>query len=303
MNLKDFLEAKLQYGPEAIVKDPDLAKEIQADLVTQLLLDPPADGKFGPISVAALGEFQERFNLAERGFLGPETAKKLLSIDPAKPLEPTFKLTKSLASSIVRYMQSKKYFISIGPRRYNIVYIEGMGPTGTLNSDTPNCFNDARLVFQVLDGVPTLIGGWEATTEPGFFYTDNPMNPKGAARIAFNQYKAWKVGIHFGGGAEPHEALVQEAPITVFRDKNRDMMRTNDPQETGIFDINQHWGYDLPYSNIKFASAGCLVGRMRASHRDFMKLIKQDSRYELNRNYLYYTTIIPGDEMFKQFPW
>jgi hypothetical protein len=123
------------------------------------------------------------------------------------------------------------------------------------------------------------------------------MNPKGAARIKFGQYKAWRVGIHYGGGSEPHEALVQEAPITVHRDFNKDLFRTGDKLDTGLFDINQHWGYDMPRNNISFASAGCLVGRTREGHRQFMKLIKQDKRYQLNKNYLFVTTIIPGDEL------
>jgi hypothetical protein len=126
------------------------------------------------------------------------------------------------------------------------------------------------------------------------------MNPEGAARIKFGQYKAWQVGIHYGGGSDPHEALVQAAPITVYRDANRDNQRTGDKTDTGLFDIDQHWGFDLPYNNVYYASAGCLVGRTRDGHREFMSLIKQDRRYQLNKNYLFYTTIIGGDELIAQ---
>jgi|SRR5262245_15399865 len=31
---------------------------------------------------------------------------------------------------------------------------------------------------------------------PVSFFTENPLNPGGAARIAFGQYKSWVVGIH-----------------------------------------------------------------------------------------------------------
>jgi hypothetical protein len=197
-------------------------------------------------------------------------------------------------------MQSKGYQIFQGIRQYNIVYIEGMNADGTLNDDTPNYFNDRRIVIQILDGVPAIVGNWEGTTEPGDRYTESPMNPKGAARIKFGQYKAWQVGIHYGGGSDPHEALVQVAPITVFRDFNKDYQRAGDQIETGNFDINQHWGFDLPYNDVYYASAGCLVGRTRDGHREFMSLIKKDRRYQQNKNYLFYTTAISGQELIEQ---
>jgi hypothetical protein len=75
------------------------------------------------------------------------------------------------------------------------------------------------------------------------------------------------------------------------------MIRTGDKLDTGLFDINQHWGYDMPRNNISFASAGCLVGRTRQGHREFMQLIKQDKRYQLNKQYMFLTTIIPGNEL------
>jgi hypothetical protein len=196
-------------------------------------------------------------------------------------------------------MKAKGYEIARGTREYNIVYVEGVEGDGDLNSDQPNYFNDRRMVIQVLAGKPEIIGNWDGTTEPGYYYTYNTMNPKGAARIQFGQYKAWRVGTHYGGGSEPHEALVQDAPITVCRDFNKDMIRTGDKLDKGLFDINQHWGYDLPRNNISFGSAGCLVGRSREGHRQFMQLIKQDKRYQLNKKYLFLTTIIPGNELPK----
>lgn len=203
----------------------------------------------------------------------------------------------NLADQIIKYMFKKSLAVSTGSRAYNIVYIEGMSIDGTLNSDLPNLFNDRRLVIQVLDGKPTIIGNWEATTEPGGHYTYRPMNPHGAARIAFGQYAAWCVGMH--GSGDRHEALVQVAPVKVHRDFNKDFKRTGDRIDVGLFGINQHWGYDLPINNIANSSAGCLVGRTRAGHRSFMQLIKGDRRYQSNRNYIFTTTIIAGDDLLK----
>lgn len=204
----------------------------------------------------------------------------------------------SLAERIIKYMLARNYKISTGTRQYNIVYVEGMNADGRLNADLPNCFNDRRMIIQVLDDKPAIIGNWEATTEPGSHYTDYPMNPKGAARIAFGQYKAWVLGMH-GRAKSMHEALVQVAPIRIHRDFNKDGLRTGDRLYASIFAINQHCGYDLPLNNIANASAGCLVGRTTAGHQEFMQLVKRDIRYETNRSCLFTTTVIAGDDLLR----
>lgn len=202
---------------------------------------------------------------------------------------------KELALKIVDYMESKGYRVFKKPKEYNIVYVEGMNEDGTLNSDAPNLFNDRRFVIEFRNDAPRIIGNWQATTEPGSHYTYTPMNPRGAARIMFGQYKSWAVGIH--GNSDRHEALIQVAPVTVHRDFNKDFKRTNDRTDTGLFGINQHWGYDLPVNDIGIASAGCLVGRTRKGHREFMALIKQDTRYIADNSYVFWTTILPGNEI------
>lgn len=205
-----------------------------------------------------------------------------------------------LAKRIIEYMRSRKYLVFNGPQHVNIIYIEGMNADGTLNSDAPNQFNDRRLVLQTVNGIPQIIGNFEATTEPGSHYTYSPMNKAGAARIKFGQYTAWRVGIH--GTSDRHEALIQVAPVSVHRDFNKDFKRTGDRIDTGLFGINQHWGYDLDINNIRTASAGCLVGRTRSGHREFMSLIKQDVRYKKDPSHVFTTTIIPGDELVRLFP-
>ncbi len=208
-------------------------------------------------------------------------------------------LDNGLASQIVRYMMSKKYVIFTTPKQYNIVYIEGMNANCTLNDDVPNHFNDRRILLEIVDK-PRIIGNWEATTEPGDYYTENPMNINGAARIAFGQYQAWRVGYH--GTRVKHQALVQVSPVKVHRDFNKDYKRTGDLITTGIYGINQHWGYDLPVTKVYNSSAGCLVGRATESHKQFMRLITSDRRYIADKNYIFHTAIIPGDDLVKCFP-
>lgn len=201
-------------------------------------------------------------------------------------------LKDDLASRIIKYMQAKGYKIFENTKQYNIVYLEGAAVDGTPNDDRANQWNDRRLVLQILNGVPSIIGNWAATTEPGDYYTYNPMNAKGAARIAFGQYKSWVVGWH-----KNHEALVQTAPITVCRDLNEDFMRTGDRTDEGMFGVDQHWGGDS--SVVGRWSAGCLVGQSIKGHKEFMALIKQDTRYQENKDYVYWTTVIPADDLHK----
>ncbi|MBW4479675.1 MAG: hypothetical protein KME54_23220 [Tolypothrix brevis GSE-NOS-MK-07-07A] len=202
-----------------------------------------------------------------------------------------------LATRIVDYMKAKNYAVFSGEKNYNIVYVEGMNEDGTLNDDAPNQFNDCRIIIEIVGNEPKIVNHWQATTEPGAYYTYNPMNEDGAARIKFGQYQAWKVGTH--GNSEPHEALIQVLPVSIHRDFNKDFKRTGDRVDTGYYGINQHWGYDAPLTDIKNTSAGCLVGRRRQGHREFMKILKSDRRYQQSKDYIFYTTIIAGDDLIK----
>lgn len=200
-------------------------------------------------------------------------------------------MTMTFAERIIQYMEQEDYEIFRERGEKNIVYVEGADTNGRGNDDRPNYFNDLRLIIAFNENYkPVIEGLWIATTEPGFYYTDNPMNPNGAARIGFGHYKAWQVGIH--GWSDPHEALVQVGEVMVHRDYNRDMKRTGDQIEWGFFGINQHWGYDHPKDDIHTASAGCLVGRLCDEHIEFMTGVKNDRRYRSNPNFVFSTTII-----------
>jgi len=170
---------------------------------------------------------------------------------------------------------------------FNIIYLEGMDVDGRVNADAPNQFNDIRCIFNK----ERCIDVWTATTEPGSYYTERPMNPSGAFRIAFGYHKnAWAIGEH--GYNNPHEALVQIREIEGYRDFNRDGFRTGDLKVEGIYGINQHWGYDLPLNDIGTASAGCLVGRSTQGHYQFMEYCRNSGLQEFS------TIILPADKIF-----
>jgi peptidoglycan hydrolase-like protein with peptidoglycan-binding domain len=272
--------------------DGPLARQVQERLAVHGVLDPPADGMFGPVSLWAIAQFLKRIDAAGSTTLDAAAASALLGDEPVFPL----KTPASLAGRLVRAMQAAGHWISRHPACVNVVYVEGLDPDGTPNTDAPNVFNDVRFVIRVnRAGTPDIVEAWEATTEPGRHYTlVEKLDPRGAARIAFGQYKAWSVGTHMAGRPSAHEALVQTESIRVHRDLNADFERTGDDVFQGMFGVNQHWGFDLPKSDVGRASAGCLVGRTKAGHRAFMTLCKDDPRYAANNSYRFLAAVLPA---------
>jgi len=304
MHLREFYDSGLEYSLAQMAGDQDLTIDIQKVLIWVGLLDTTptgADGKFGPLSTEAFREFQTLTECPKVGTLDKSTAKALIETSPVILPLPKIRSGNDFAGRVIKYMITKGYNISQKSGTYNIVYVEGVETDGTENTDELNSFNDLRIVIQInAMGIPEITGRWVATTEPGSFYTHNRMNPRGAGRIKFGQYKAWRVGRH---KQQNPLALVQAANVTVHRDDNEDGFRTGDALDTGDdFGINQHHADDAPRTNIGLWGAGCLVGRTRAGHEEFMDIIMQDKRYKQSKEYLFETAIIPGDDLNKMFP-
>ena len=124
-------------------------------------------------------------------------------------------------------------------------------------SRTANTFDDfIHAVFKDSSG------GWvdlafRATTDPGLYWRNEPPRVEGVAVLCAGQYPgAYTLGLHQGR----YEALVQRAPVTVYRDDNRDDRLDLDPdtRESGHFGINVHRaGGDS--SIVNRWSAGCQV--------------------------------------------
>lgn len=215
----------------------------------------------------------------------------------------TFDLKTDLAKAVVEYMRQKKYLVDTLPGQLNIVYIEGMNIDGTVNEDQLDGWNDLRIVITHLEnGLPQLKIAHVATTEPGRSATFSAAASRrgGVARIAFGQYRAWQMGYHNQSkNGKNHPALVQRAPLSVHRDKNRDGIRTRDNVHIGMFGINQHStrpGYRG--DRVGDFSEGCLVGWLWEQHmEEFMPLLRQEPRFVMNPQHLFTTTIIAGDDL------
>ncbi|HZF82515.1 MAG TPA: peptidoglycan-binding domain-containing protein [Burkholderiaceae bacterium] len=299
MTLDDIAHSQRTVPLSAIGADGTLTSQLQARLAAIGLLDPPADGHFGPVSQWALRAFLQAIGRAGASVLDASIAGRLLAAD-GEVLFP-LQLTTDLAGRLVRAMLGRGHWLCRHPETVNILYVEGMDLDGRKNGDKPNEFNDLRVLLRIRgDGVPEL-QAWEATTSPGRFYVEHPVaGPDGkpvpgAARIELGQYKAWSVGTHREGRPGAHEALVQTRPITVSRDLDKNFQRDGDRVFTGLFGINQHWGYDMPRNRVDNASAGCLVGRARSGHREFMSTCKSDARYRVSNGYCFMTAVIGAD--------
>ncbi len=228
-------------------------------------------------------------NSIQIGIVGPPTAPVTMPTPVPVPVTSG----REFIDRVVAGMEAKGYRIDKKPGEVNIVYIEGRDRfTGARNDGRPDLWNDVRMVFSYKDGRPVDLGEWTSTTQPGFYFTRNPLNPGGAASIKPGQYTAWKVDLHRG----QYEALCQRGELTLTRDFNKDYKREGDKEETGTWEgINQHHGNDA--ATVGPHSAGCLVGRRIDGHEDFMSIVKSDPRYRADRNYMFTTTVLAQDEV------
>ena len=164
--------------------------------------------------------------------------------------------------NILRYMRSKNYAINEKPYELNIV--------GVRNAQSqPNKFDDSIFVFYKDDKNNWVEKEYPATTDTGMFYLLNPMSNLGAAMLKEGQYlNAYKQGLHKG----QYLALVQDKPVTTYRDYDRDAVFDVFTKETtGMYGINIHKA-GANSQDVNNWSAGCQVFQKSADFDDFMDM-------------------------------
>lgn len=300
MNLYDIYQQNISISFNEIPNDLQLAKQIQSILITHKLLNPPANGNFGILSTTALTKFANNFNITSN-ILDAKLAELLIETKVNTIYNTTINTLVTSSNKpidkIINYCNKQCYKLFTDKGKINIIYLEGCNLDFTLNDDAPNYFNDLRTIVKYIDNEPTIVFKCKGTTEPGRKYTVNPLNKNGAFRIAFGQHlNAWVVGIHKPGTSGAHEALIQVAPVTGYRDGNKDYTRTGDLLVTGMYGINQHWGYDM--QRVEGASAGCLTSQTREDHREFMQIVKSDIDYLNNKKYRFSTIVLDASKVF-----
>lgn len=175
--------------------------------------------------------------------------------------------------AIIRH---RKHRLFTRPFELNIV---GMRSDQT----TPNRFDDEIHVFYKVNAHRWNYHVFKATTDPGTFWLRNPMQAQGTAILAEGQYvDAFSLGLHRG----QYTALVQEKPVTVIRDYDRDALLDfyNGTKAEGIFGINIHRanreGITLLVDK---NSAGCQVFENAESYERFMLLCEMHRSHYGNR--------------------
>ena len=117
---------------------------------------------------------------------------------------------------------------------------------------------------------------FECTTDPGLYYLQNPMNVKGTAILKPGQYRgSHKIGLHRG----QYTALVQVAPVTVYRDRNRDSVMQLDPdsEASGVYGINVHHAGSTERDAVNRWSAGCTVISNLAEWEIFLSVVRRSA--------------------------
>lgn len=197
--------------------------------------------------------------------------KKTTSVPPKK-------LTEILTpENLQSYFRAKDYkFFDTPDKKLNINII-GV----RRDNQGTNTFDDYLLVMY-RDKEEMITQHWEATTDPGKYWLENPMNPKGTAVLIPGQYRGtWKIGKH----QNSYEALVQRKPVKVWRDNNKDEVidyesfSTLNPVDEGFFGINIH--RSNPYTEsyvVNKWSAGCQVFKRVQDFVEFMDLCRQSSK-------------------------
>lgn len=174
------------------------------------------------------------------------------------------------AKKIVAVMRNKDYRVFENPNGHDLNLV------GIRNSSSrANQFDDWLTAFYWYDGVWNLFA-FPATTDPGTFYRENPLNVRGTAIMKPGQYpRAYQVGKHKG-----YTALQQTGPITVFRDNNKDseLNTTGNEEDTGLHAVNIHRANRHRASTqVDKWSAGCQVMQDPDHFDFFMTLCKRGS--------------------------
>ena len=182
-------------------------------------------------------------------------------------------------NNLLATMRKMDYVIYDEPYRLNIV--------GVRNAESqPNKFDDSIYVFYKDESGQWQFKDYPATTDSGTYWLLNPMSNLGTAMLKEGQYvDSYKQGLHKG----QYKALVQNAPVTTYRDYDRNaIFDITTSESTGNYGINIHKaGADS--QDVNKWSAGCQVFQKSDDFAEFINLT--DKHKELYDNKFTYTLI------------
>lgn len=166
-------------------------------------------------------------------------------------------------------VKKKGYAWFEGTKDYdvNIVGIRNLQPA----KHVTNLFDDTLTISYKKDGV-WQFHEWAITTDPGKKAMLEYSNPKGVAILVPGQYRgSHMIGLHQG----KYEALRQQKPVKVYRDKDKDMEYDFVDEDTGIFGINIHRSNPKTESTyVENWSEGCQVFKKVNQFNTFMDICR-----------------------------
>lgn len=133
-------------------------------------------------------------------------------------------------------------------------------------------FDDLLVVL-----IPQSNGEWTKfeyviTTDPGYYWLQNPSNVYGTAILCEGQYKkAFRIGLHHN----KYTALVQASTLKVYRDGDKDNIVDMSLFKTqwGMFGINMHRSNPYhPTVKVDKWSGGCQVFQSPSDYAKFIKM-------------------------------
>ena len=169
---------------------------------------------------------------------------------------------------IEQTVKSKGYVWFEGTKDFD-VNIVGVRNSSTGDKVT-NVFDDF-LSVSYKEGGEWKFHIWPATTDPGKKGVMEYHNAAGVARLVPGQYRgSHTIGLHQG----KYEALKQQKPVKVYRDKDKDMQYDENIIQEGVFGINIHKaGVDSTY--VENWSEGCQVFKKSSDFDSFMKIMNK----------------------------
>jgi len=151
----------------------------------------------------------------------------------------------------------------------------------------PGTYDDVLGYTLRLDNGRRITRFFPGTTDPGLPELLKPTNKSGVAVVKPGHYPGlWELGLH----KRKTPALVQVAPIVVYRDNNKDGKADTKgmKEQRGLFGINMHPESVYREENvIGLWSAGCQVPYHNADMDELLRVCREQVRRGWGRRFSY----------------
>ena len=187
---------------------------------------------------------------------------------------------KPTVEQLKKAFTKKGYTLRKGSYELNIIGIRN-------DNAVPNSFDDTICVLFKDEYDEDTLVCFPATTDPGTYWLEHPMNVEGCAIMKEGNYKeVYKIGIH-----KNYKALQQIGKINYIRDNNKDKVLDFDAPKkvSGMYETNIHHADEAGKSVLVDKwSAGCQV--IQKGWQEFIDLCEK-SRLITERNLFDYTLL------------